>query len=64
MIELVRVKDPATGHEYTTGREQAEAVGLTILPDKVSTDVSYGHALPPKYATDKSGKATNAKAAN
>lgn len=44
---FVRVKDPDTGHEFTTGREAAEILGLTILADKPAVDVS-GRPLPAK----------------
>lgn len=55
MPEYVRVKDPNTGHEFTTDRFHAENVGLRVL-DKPAVD-RYGrprpttYHVPPKKAT-------------
>jgi hypothetical protein len=40
-----RVKDPVTGHEYST---QVVQDGLDVLKDKQAAD-AYGEPLPPKY---------------
>lgn len=50
MDELVRVKDPDTGHEFSTSRVHAEAAGLTVL-DKIAADAG-GYALPGKHYVD------------
>ena len=34
MRELVRVKDPDTGHEFTTTRARAEKAGLRVLEQR------------------------------
>ena len=46
MSNLVRVKDPTTGTEYTTGAVNAKNKGLTVI-DKPATD-AFGRALPAK----------------
>lgn len=43
---LVRVKDPTTGTEYTTGAVNARNKRLTVI-DKPATD-AFGRALPAK----------------
>ena len=48
--KLVRVKDPTTGVERTTGAQHAKNKGLTPL-DKPATD-SFGRALPAKRPTN------------
>jgi hypothetical protein len=50
MSELVRVKDPNSGNEFTIGLDHAEATGLTVL-DKPAVDV-YGAPLPAKNFLD------------
>lgn len=49
MRELVRVKDPTTGHQYTTDKRAAEKRGLTLL-DKDAVD-AFGKPLPAKHYT-------------
>lgn len=46
MSNLVRVKDPTTGTEYTTGAVNAKNKGLTVI-DKPAVD-DFGRALPAK----------------
>ena len=50
-MERVRVKDPVSGHEFTTTRDHAEGSGLTIL----NTDAvdSFGRDLPTVHAEPK-----------
>lgn len=50
MRELVRVKDPTTGHQYTTDRRAAEKRNLTILTGKDAVD-AFGKPLPAKHHT-------------
>lgn len=52
MPEFVRVKDPDTGHEFTTSAAFAERVGLTPLSGKDTVDVD-GKPLPPKLNVPK-----------
>lgn len=56
MSEYVRVKDPDTGHEYTTGAQHAKNAGLTVT-SKDPVD-RFGRPLPAKYHTKKSGART------
>lgn len=51
MPEWQRVKDPTTGHEFTTANP---AEGLTVLK-KDAVD-RWGNPLPAKYHTDKAGR--------
>lgn len=50
MRELVRVKDPTTGHQYTISRRTAEKRGLTVLDGKDAVD-AFGKPLPAKHYT-------------
>lgn len=47
MIEYVRVKDPISGHEYTTSSTDAKNSGLTVLEKKDAVD-QIGRPLPAK----------------
>ena len=47
MRDLVRVKDPDTGHEFTTSRARADQAGLRVL-DKDAAD-HFGRPLPAKH---------------
>lgn len=47
MRDLVRVKDPDTGHEFTTTRARAERAGLRVL-DKDAVD-AFGAPLRTKH---------------
>jgi hypothetical protein len=49
--DLVRVKDPISGHEFSVSQVFAEAQGLPIL-DKPATD-EFGAALPAKHNINK-----------
>ena len=60
MPERVRVKDPVSGHEYTTTEEHATAQGLTVLKDRSAVD-AYGRDIPAKTNVDKAGKPAPAK---
>lgn len=51
MPNWVRVKDPSTGHEFTTANPTE---GLTVLK-KDATD-RHGRPLPTKYHTTKAGR--------
>lgn len=46
-IEYVRVKDPVSGHEFTTSSINAENSGLTVLEKKEAVD-QIGRPLPAK----------------
>jgi len=55
MREFVRVKDPDTGHEYTTTTKRAERAGLRVL-DKDAVDafgapLAAKHNITPRKAT-------------
>lgn len=52
-MEFVRVKDPTSGHEYTTSAEHAEAAGLTVLKKDAVDD--FGRTLPAKINTPSKG---------
>ena len=54
MPDLVRAKDPVSGHEFTTSADFAESAGLTVLGDKPATD-DFGRVLPAKPNTSKGG---------
>lgn len=49
-IDLVRVKDPATGHHFTTTRAFAQTKGFEVLPDRTATSRD-GRPAAAKYAT-------------
>ena len=60
MRDLVRVKDPDTGHEFTTTRARAEKAGLRVL-DKPAAD-AFGKPLRAKHnTTPKATKAADKK---
>lgn len=46
MTEYVRVKDPVSGHEFTTSAEWAKSADLTVV-DKAAVD-DIGRVLPSK----------------
>lgn len=50
-MERVRVKDPVSGHEFTTTKAHAEGSGLTVL-DTEAVD-SFGRDIPPVHAESK-----------
>ena len=58
MRDLVRVKDPDTGHEFTTSRARAEKAGLRVL-DKAAAD-AFGKPLRAKHNLTTTKKATKA----
>ena len=47
MRDLVRVKDPDTGHEFTTTKARADKAGLRVL-DKDAAG-PFGLPLPAKH---------------
>lgn len=49
MPNWVRVKDPATGHEFTATAEQADAAGVRPLSKEAASP--FGAPLEPKYHT-------------
>lgn len=57
MTDYVRVKDPTTGHEFTTSAQRAKNAGLQVL-SKPAVD-RYGRVRPTTYHTPK--KATGSK---
>lgn len=57
--QLVRVKDPTTGTEYTTGAVNAKNKGLTVI-DKPATD-AFGRALPAKRGNRTTTASTDKK---
>jgi hypothetical protein len=46
MTQFVRVKDPVSGHEYSTSADFAESAGLQVLKKDAVDD--FGRALPAK----------------
>jgi hypothetical protein len=48
MSDRVRVKDPVSGHEFTTTPDFAESCGLTVL-EEPAVD-SFGRDLPAKHS--------------
>lgn len=58
MRDSVRVKDPDTGHEFTTTSARAEKAGLRVL-DKPAVD-AFGKPLRAKHNTTTRKKATEA----
>lgn len=46
MTEYVRVKDPVSGHEFTTSAEWAKSADLSVV-DKAAVD-EIGRVLPSK----------------
>lgn len=54
--ELVRVKDPKSGREFTTGRQHAKNTGLTILEGRPARDARNGRAAAPKASTNLAGQ--------
>lgn len=53
MSEFTRVRDKASGHEYSLATTVAEHTdGVEILKDEAATDTN-GRPLPPKYAAPK-----------
>ena len=58
MIEYVRVKDPISGHEYTTSSADAKNSGLTVLEKKDAVD-QIGRPLPAKPNVGTPPKSTN-----
>jgi hypothetical protein len=60
MRDLVRVKDPETGHEFTVTRARAEKAGLRVL-DKDAVDafgapLAAKHNITPRKATKADNK--------
>lgn len=55
MPELVRVKDPVSGHEFTAWDTHAESAGLAVLKDRPAVD-DFGREVPPKYRVTKDGQ--------
>ncbi len=47
MSDRVRVKDPVSGHEFTTTPDFAESCGLTVLKEPAVD--SFGRDLPAKH---------------
>lgn len=58
MRELVRVKDPTTGHRFTTDRKFAEKRGLTVLDGKDAVD-AFGKPLQAQYSIQNPKAETN-----
>jgi hypothetical protein len=58
-VERVRVKDPVSGHEFTTTRDHAESNGLTVL-DRPAVD-AFGRDVPAKHNVTKAGAPAAAK---
>lgn len=59
---FVRVKDPATGAEFTIDERAVKGMGVSVL-DKDAVDVN-GRPLAPKYPTTLYGKPKQAPAAD
>lgn len=60
-MEFVRVKDPVSGHEYTTSANFAESAGLQVLKKDATDD--FGGVLPAKIHTSKGVKPTDKESA-
>lgn len=54
-LEVVRVKDPTSGAEYSTTRAHAKNAGLEVLDGKAAVD-DYGRLIPTKPRTDLAGQ--------
>lgn len=69
MSDRVRVKDPVSGHEFTTTPDFAESCGLTVLEepavDSFGRDLPAKHSAPPEAPeatkTPKAAEATKTK---
>lgn len=55
MREFVRVKDPDTGHEFTTTKARADRAGLRVLDkpavDALGAPLAGKHNITPPKAT-------------